>query len=600
MLQRAFPVVALLVPILAVPALAQKIPVGPKLQVNTFTAGDQGYQYSGCGYSDGRGQAAAGDPAGNFVVVWQSRAQDGDGWGIFGQRYDSAGTPLGAEFQVNSTTTADQRYPRVAMDVAGNFVVVWSGEDSYGSNANVRARRFDSAGTPQGLEFEVAAADTAYPRTPAVSTTGSGGFVVVWDAVVSGSDRAVLGRRYDSAGTPLGGAMQVSQALSYFTEGPDVAAHADGSFVVVWHEDYYVGGIMGRRFGSSGAPLADEFQIQAKDFFERFPRVGSRDAGGFVVAWRSSSIDSYEYSTDVALKRYDSTGGQVGNRIRVNTETAGSQRCSAVATAPDGTFVVTWHDANTAFAQQFTQEGEAMCGQQTLDPAANAIGTTVAMDANRNFVVAWMNSTGVDGSENGVFAQRFGDPPAPACSPTPKTGCRQPTVDGTGVFRFNAPANPARRTLLWKWIRGEATSAGDLGDPAHCIGYAVCVYDASGNPQPLISAVAPPGELCEGRACWRPLPKQGVEYFNRPTNADGLRRLRLSPGDDGRARVGAQATGANLALPATPLTPPVIVQAQGANGECWSGTYDAFIAQNANGRFRAKHGSPSSAFLDAE
>jgi hypothetical protein len=35
-----------------------------------------------------------------------------------------------------------------------------------------------------------------------------------------------------------------------------------------------------------------------------------------------------------------------------------------------------------------------------------------------------------------------------------------------------------------------------------------------------------------------------------------------------------------VSLPATPLTPPVIVQAQGANGECWSGTYDAFIAQN--------------------
>ena len=152
--------------------------------------------------------------------MWQSRAQDGDGCGVFGQRFDSAGTPLGGEFQVNSTTTADQRYPRVAMDAAGNFVVVWSGEDTYGSYSNVRARRFDSAGVAQGLEFEVAAADTAEPRTPAVSMTGTGDFVVVWDAVVSGNDRAILGRRYDSAGTPLGGAIQVSQALSYFTEGP--------------------------------------------------------------------------------------------------------------------------------------------------------------------------------------------------------------------------------------------------------------------------------------------------------------------------------------------------------------------------------------------
>src|SRR5580765_4437576 len=115
----------------AVSAHAQKLPAGPPFRVNTFTLGDQGFQYQGCGYSDGRGQATAASPAGDYVVVWQSRAQDGDGWGIFGQRFDSAGTPLGAEFQVNSYTTGDQRYPRVAMDTAGDFVVVWSGESSY-------------------------------------------------------------------------------------------------------------------------------------------------------------------------------------------------------------------------------------------------------------------------------------------------------------------------------------------------------------------------------------------------------------------------------------------------------------------------------------
>jgi hypothetical protein len=31
--------------------------------------------------------AVASDPAGNFVVAWISDAQDGDDFGIFGQRY---------------------------------------------------------------------------------------------------------------------------------------------------------------------------------------------------------------------------------------------------------------------------------------------------------------------------------------------------------------------------------------------------------------------------------------------------------------------------------------------------------------------------------
>ena len=40
------------------------------------------------------------------------RRQDGDDYGIFGQRYDSAGVPQGGEFRVNSYTTATRCRPR--------------------------------------------------------------------------------------------------------------------------------------------------------------------------------------------------------------------------------------------------------------------------------------------------------------------------------------------------------------------------------------------------------------------------------------------------------------------------------------------------------
>ena len=128
-----------------------------------------------------RSPSVASDASGNFVVVWQSYGQDGSGYGIFGQRYDSAGVRSGervprqllhdvrpavslrrlrrerelrrrlgratartaaatassasattaraclwgAEFRVNSYTTDVQQYPSVASDASGNFVVVW-------------------------------------------------------------------------------------------------------------------------------------------------------------------------------------------------------------------------------------------------------------------------------------------------------------------------------------------------------------------------------------------------------------------------------------------------------------------------------------------
>jgi hypothetical protein len=82
------------------------------------------------------------DAQGNFVVVWQSAGQDGDGWGIFGQRYDAAGLPQASEFRVNAYTTTTQFGPAVAMSAAENFVVVWRSFVQDGGGNGVFGQRF--------------------------------------------------------------------------------------------------------------------------------------------------------------------------------------------------------------------------------------------------------------------------------------------------------------------------------------------------------------------------------------------------------------------------------------------------------------------------
>ena len=64
-------------------AIAQTPPMGPEFQVNTYTTAWQFWP------------VVASDPAGNFVVVWNSNGQDGSYNGIFGRRYDSSGNPRG-------------------------------------------------------------------------------------------------------------------------------------------------------------------------------------------------------------------------------------------------------------------------------------------------------------------------------------------------------------------------------------------------------------------------------------------------------------------------------------------------------------------------
>jgi hypothetical protein len=50
--------------------------------------------------------------------------------------------PAGAEFQVNSYTTDVQRFPAVTSDGSGNFVVVWQSAFQDGSSYGVYGQRF--------------------------------------------------------------------------------------------------------------------------------------------------------------------------------------------------------------------------------------------------------------------------------------------------------------------------------------------------------------------------------------------------------------------------------------------------------------------------
>ena len=82
------------------------------------------------------------DSDGDFVVSWQSLGQDGSSYGIYAQRYDNAGVAQGAEFRVNTYTTSQQFYPSVAMDNDGDFVVSWQSFEQDGSNDGIYAQRY--------------------------------------------------------------------------------------------------------------------------------------------------------------------------------------------------------------------------------------------------------------------------------------------------------------------------------------------------------------------------------------------------------------------------------------------------------------------------
>ena len=141
-------------------------------QVNTYTGGDQSRP------------SAAMDPSGNFVIAWDG-VGPGDGAGIYAQRYDNGGNPVGTEFQVNTYTTSSQGSPSVAMDPSGNFVIAWDGAGP-GDGAGIYAQRYDNGGNPVGTEFQVNTYTTSSQGSPSVAIDPSGNFVIAWDGAGPG------------------------------------------------------------------------------------------------------------------------------------------------------------------------------------------------------------------------------------------------------------------------------------------------------------------------------------------------------------------------------------------------------------------------------
>ncbi|MCC6573362.1 MAG: hypothetical protein IT462_06170 [Planctomycetes bacterium] len=329
------------------------------------------------------------DAEGNFTVVWQEPG-DGWGMGIFAQRFDASGARVGDRILVNTRTYWDQEHPVIGMDADGDFVVAWSatGVDTTFSNSSgyqqqgVAARLFDSAGSPKGDQFVVNNTLAYIQRWPSVAMDQDGDFVVGWESNYNDGDGwGAMARRFNAEGEAQGYEFEVNTGYSGTQDYVGVGMDADGDFVVTWHSyhlelvsfynssmsygSYYAwhNSVLMRRYDADGAALAgDEFVAQGMEvgtdqrYFE--PAVALDAEGEINVVYRhfDDGVDK------VRLSRYDASGAAIGSSQVVNT--VGPAFVPDVATDDRGDLIVV-RDGNGAgdnlgiFGRQFVVGADA-------------------------------------------------------------------------------------------------------------------------------------------------------------------------------------------------------------------------------------------------
>lgn len=135
----------------------------------------------------------------------------------------------------------------------------------------------------------------------------------------------------------------------------------------------------------------------------------------------------------------------------------------------------------------------------------------------------------------------------------------------------------AKNLLKWRIVRGGKASLDDLRDPAGANpSIAVCMYDASGSPQPRVAS-ALPGGTCASEPCWKRLAGgRGYRYRNRAATPDGLTHLKLRLTRSGGVQLLAKGRGGNLPLPPLGLLLPVRMQlliGDVAGTTCWGSSF---------------------------
>jgi hypothetical protein len=377
----------------------------------------------------------------------------------------------GSEFQVDSSDphlANDQRAPAVAMDAAGDFVVVWTdtlnNNNIYGRYGEIRAQRYNAAGVAQGAEIVVNSSATPMPlsgngtsanannfvirESPAVAMDAAGDFVVSWTYSAPTASLAapyyydIFARGFNAAGTAQSNEFRVNashvaapNATVNHLGHSSVAMDATGDFVVAWDDPLSAGvDTFARRFNSSDtAQDASDVRVSTTTLDSNHtnsrPQV-AMNGSQFVIAWDATNRASGTSGSDVAARRFQFSnfgalsmkstpaGSSTTSDLVVSSNTTASEAIPHLAMNTTGQFVVAWQESGEGgsnvgidiSAKQFDSSGNSLdAGDVLVDntTAGDQSLSSVGVDSTGNAIVTWASHASGTGTELGLFTRRL-------------------------------------------------------------------------------------------------------------------------------------------------------------------------------------------------
>ena len=277
---------------------------------------------------------------------------------IYTQRYHADGSPFGAEFRVNSSTSGDEKYSDVSIDDNGNTIIAWQSRNPIDKSYDIFVQSYYSDGSLAGSELRIDTGSSSGWNPPSVATKTNNGHFVSWVERDSSdiphlfyqsynTDNTVNDEKVEVRSLPPGEFIFITQKLEVTGNGNILVGyitdHVDGSNTkiraILYSED---------KTEFAKIEIDDDtYRSQEK------PSLGSDEEGNLLFSWIAA--ESYDHNRhDLFGQRFNADGTKASEIFRFEKSVESGPD---IALNSNGNFTIVWiakqNGRNRIFAQQF-------------------------------------------------------------------------------------------------------------------------------------------------------------------------------------------------------------------------------------------------------
>ncbi|MEM6572433.1 MAG: hypothetical protein AAF957_28715, partial [Planctomycetota bacterium] len=367
------------------------------------------------------------------------------------------------DLRLNQFTSSTQERVGIGVDAAGEAIVVWHSRRQEGGTYGVRARRIDADGAAIGDEVAVNLTEAGMQIEPSVSTSPSGATWFAWVSVgQDGDGYGVYARRFAPGLERATAEVRVHDETAGDQTSPVIVALEDGRALCVWTgpgEDLEGSALYGRFLGADGAHDGDRFRIDTAEDGGCWTPAVVRLAGGAAVA--HTRHDAAGRPVGVRLRTV-AQDGALGEEVVLHD--AGG--IEAVLAADGDRLVAAWltpagQDHRIEW-RVVTREDDGLAAQpiRTVDVegAGYTSGLAVEVDGART-LLAWSRFADGDDAAAGLFLATIeGDEAAIERATEQVDGHQRVTVGGAARRLRVAP--DGRVLVAWDGDAGLGDGSG--------------------------------------------------------------------------------------------------------------------------------------------